>query len=176
MNIDDKNENRKNTLVSEIDNHNSANYSNLNDSALIRSNSEFKPSKDFSTPNSKNEPVKLYNINNNYNITLEDIKEEENECVERYTKEQIDRNNHGYNNKNSFLIEKLKPNYRNSKYKLGSVFKSNLNPINQQDHILNLEEFLNEYNAQDEIRNERKFKKLFTMNGRFSSFAKEKCS
>ena len=174
MKLNDTNEKRKETITSEIDNQNFSNYPILNDSPRIRSNSEFKPSKDYSLHNSKNDPVKFYNINNNYNITLEDIKEEDNEFVERNTKERNDVNNHGYISKNSLILEKLKTN-RNTKLKVGSVSKSNLSIINQ-DQNLNLEDFLNDYNAQDEIRNERKFKKRFSMIGRFSSLAKEKCN
>lgn len=46
---------------------------------------------------------------------------------------------------------------------------------NNQDNILNDDEYLNETNREDEIKNEQKFKKIFTSKGRFSKLAKEKC-
>ena len=179
---EDKNESLKNT--SDIENN--ANNSPLSNSNFhpqsintdnVNLNLERYRSKERSGKSSRTELFKFYNINNNYNITIKDIKEEKSGVPENKL--------NGHNESDRFNLcsdviinQKSKSITKLNRKKRESITNSgllNANYGNRQDQITNMDEYLNEINNEDEIRNEKKFKKLFTMKGKFSSLAKEKC-
>jgi len=178
--FEDKNESLKNSL----DIENNANYSPLNSNLnfhpqstntdFLNLNLERYRSKERSGKSSKIELFKFYNINNNYNIT---IKEEKSGVP---ANKFIGPNESAKFNLCSDVIinEKSKFNPKLNREKRESLKKSgliNFNYGNHQDQITNIDERLNEINHEVEMKNEKKFKKLFTMKGKFSTLAKEKC-
>ncbi len=150
----------------------------MNEIDLITGNSERKVNKEPSGKSSKTELFKFYNINNNYNITLKDIKQDKIDNAENLSKRPNEIPVFNINSQNVITHEKSKSNSRPYKKKTESIKPSvqNLNYNNQQDQITNMDEYLNEMYKEDKINNEKKFKKLFTMKGKFSALAKEKCN
>lgn len=150
----------------------------------------------------KGPEIKLININNNYNIsldTLEDIKEKNEDNYSEFPGLKKNKNNKFSTALNLPVLENEKINSisnvnlkRNSKRKHTVKEKDhqNIKKLNfeniQTNNMYNddhsnqfensqIEEYLDKLHTVEQERKEKKFRQFFTVKGKFTSLAKKKC-